>query len=110
MSCRIADGFFNIRICGNEEPEITTLVLNHGKSFFDFDFAEESDATKRLFDLVDMLLTSREGNLQVETEWWRYQSCPGRFRTFFCSTVANMEMKSLWILILCNRKRRNGIC
>lgn len=58
MSWRLADGFFNIRIYGNAEPEITTLVLNHGKSFFDF--AEESDGTKRLFDLIEMLLTDRE--------------------------------------------------
>ncbi len=68
MSWRIQDGFFNIRIAGNDEPEITTLVLNHGKSFFDFDFAEESDGTKRLFDLVDMLLTSREDTVYVVDE------------------------------------------
>lgn len=68
MSWRIADGFFNIRICGNEEPEITTLVLNHGKSFFDFEFGEESDGTKRLFDLVDMLLISREDTVYVVDE------------------------------------------
>lgn len=68
MTWRMEDGFFNIRIQGNEEPEITTLVLNHGKSFFDFDFAEESDGTKRLFDLVDMLLTKREDTVYVVDE------------------------------------------
>lgn len=68
MSWRIQDGFYNIRISGNEEPEITTLVLNHGKSFFDFDFAEESDGTKRLFDLVDMLMTSRNDTVYVVDE------------------------------------------
>ncbi len=59
MTWKIADGFFNIRIKENLEPEITTLVLKHGKSFFDFSFSEESDGTKRLFDLIDMLLTER---------------------------------------------------
>lgn len=59
MTWRFDDGFFNIRIKGNEEPEITTLVLRHGKSAFEFSFVEESDGTKRLFDLIDMLLTDR---------------------------------------------------
>ena len=53
---------------GNEEPEITILVLKHGKSIFDFNFAEESDGTKRLFDLIDMLLTKREDTLFVVDE------------------------------------------
>ena len=57
MTWRVEDGFFNIRIKENSEPEITTLVLRHGKSVFDFSFSEESDGTKRLFDLIDMLLT-----------------------------------------------------
>lgn len=68
MSWRLADGFFNIKMEGNEEPEITTLVLKHGKSIFDFNFAEESDGTKRLFDLIDMLLTKREDTLFVVDE------------------------------------------
>lgn len=68
MSWRMADGFFNIKMEGNKEPEITTLVLKHGKSFFDFNFSEESDGTKRLFDLIDMLLTKREDTLFVVDE------------------------------------------
>ncbi len=68
MSWRLADGFFNIKIEGNEEPEITTLVLKHGKSIFDFNFSEESDGTKRLFDLIDMLLTKRDDTLFVVDE------------------------------------------
>lgn len=57
MTWRVQGGFFNIRIKEDSEPEITTLVLKHGKSVFDFSFSEESDGTKRLFDLIDMLLT-----------------------------------------------------
>lgn len=60
MTWRIADGFFNIRISGAGEPEITTLVLKHGKLVFDFSFHEESDGTKRLFDLIDMLMSKRK--------------------------------------------------
>ena len=68
MTWRVEGGFFNIRIQGNAEPEITTLVLKHGKSVFDFSFAEESDGTKRLFDLIDMLLTDRPDTVFVVDE------------------------------------------
>ena len=68
MTWRVEGGFFNIRIQGNAEPEITTLVLKHGKSVFDFSFVEESDGTKRLFDLIDMLLTDRLDTVFVVDE------------------------------------------
>lgn len=68
MTWRVDNGFFNIRIKEDSEPEITTLVLKHGKSIFDFNFSEESDGTKRLFDLVDMLLTDREDTTFIVDE------------------------------------------
>lgn len=68
MTWRVEGGFFNIRITENSEPEITTLVLKHGKSAFDFSFVEESDGTKRLFDLIDMLLTYRPDTVFVVDE------------------------------------------
>ena len=68
VTWRVEGGFFNIRIRENSEPEITTLVLKHGKSAFDFSFSEESDGTKRLFDLIDMLLTDRPDTVFVVDE------------------------------------------
>lgn len=68
MTWRVNGGFFNIRIMENSEPEITTLVLKHGKSVFDFNFSEESDGTQRLFDLIDMLLTDRNDTVMVVDE------------------------------------------
>lgn len=68
MTWRIEDGFFNIRISGSSEPEITTLVLKHGRSAFDFSFNEESDGTKRLFDLIDMLIGKRDDIVFVVDE------------------------------------------
>ena len=68
MTWRVEGGFFNIRIKENAEPEITTLVLKHGESAFDFSFVEESDGTKRLFDLIDMLLTDRPDTVFVVDE------------------------------------------
>lgn len=71
MTWRVEGGFFNIRIKEGEEPEISTLVLKHGKSVFDFNFSEESDGTKRLFDLIDMLLTERPDTVFVVDEFER---------------------------------------
>lgn len=68
LTWRIDDGFFNIRLEDSSEPEITTLVLKHGNSIFDFNFSEESDGTKRLFDLVDMLMDKREDMVFVVDE------------------------------------------
>lgn len=68
MTWRIEDNFFNIRIKDNAQPEINTLVLKHNNSAFDFGFPEESDGTKRLFDLIDMLLTDREDTTFVVDE------------------------------------------
>lgn len=56
MSGRSDTCFFNIEANGSDEPKITTIKLRHGKSAYDFDFEEESDGTRRLFDLMDMLL------------------------------------------------------
>lgn len=68
MTWRISDGFFNVRLLDAGEPETTTLVLKHGKSLFDFSFKEESDGTKRLFDLMDMLMNKKEDMVFVVDE------------------------------------------
>lgn len=66
LTWRINDGFFNICIIATGEPKITTLVLKHGESIFDF--SEESDGTKRLLDLVDMLMDKRKDMVFVVDE------------------------------------------
>ena len=66
MTWRIDEGFFNIRIRENSEPEITTIVLKHGKSIFEF--SEESDGTKRLIDLIYMLMMKQDDIVFVVDE------------------------------------------
>lgn len=66
MTWRISEGFFNIRIRENSEPEITTIVLKHGKSIFDF--SEESDGIKRLIDLIYMLMIKQDDIVFVVDE------------------------------------------
>jgi AAA15 family ATPase/GTPase len=59
MSLRTSDAFFNLVFQKNKEPVITTIKLEHGNSFYDFDFNEESDGTRRLFDLLEILISNK---------------------------------------------------
>lgn len=68
MAGRSDKCFFNIEANGNGEPKITAIKLTHGKSVYDFDFSDESDGTRRLFDLMDMLLLKREDVVFVVDE------------------------------------------
>ncbi len=65
---RIEDEMFNIAVRRESEPEITTLVLKHSNPVFDFEFCDESDGTKRLFDLVYMLLTKQADTVFIVDE------------------------------------------
>lgn len=60
LSMRSDFNFFNIEFNKNGEPKITTIKLKHGESAYSFTFQEESDGTRRLFDLLDMLLEDKE--------------------------------------------------
>ena len=68
MSARTDTSFFNIEFNKTEEPKITTIKLRHDKSVYDFDFEDESDGTRRLFDLIDMLLMEEDDIVYVVDE------------------------------------------
>ena len=68
ISMRSSDQFFNIVINKTSDPIITTIKLKHDKSYFDYDFNEESDGTRRLFDLIDMLLMNKDDVVFVVDE------------------------------------------
>jgi len=98
MTWRLEGGFFNIRLKENSEPEITTLILRHGKSVFDFSFSEESDGTKRLFDLVDMLMTDRPDTLFVVDELERslHPKLTQHFLKLFMEAHADARMQIMF--------------
>ena len=95
---RVEGGFFNVRIKENSEPEITTLVLRHGDCVFDFNFSEESDGTKRLFDLIDMLLTDRPDTVFVVYELERslHPKLTEHFLKLFMEAHENVRMQLLF--------------
>lgn len=98
MTWRMDRGFFNIRMHDNTEPEITTLVFKHGTSIFDFDFSEESDGTKRLFDLIDMLITKREDTVFVVDELERslHPKLTEHFLKLFMDAHADERMQLIF--------------
>lgn len=68
VTMRSQESIFNISVDGQNEPVVKTIRLHHGKSFYDFRFEDESDGTRRLFDLIDMLLNSKEDVVYVVDE------------------------------------------
>lgn len=68
MMLRGRDSFYCISGDIDNEPEITTIRTEHNKSFYDFDFNEESDGTRRLFDLLDILLNSNSNRIYIVDE------------------------------------------
>ncbi|SDN23545.1 AAA family ATPase [Lachnospira pectinoschiza] len=95
-SWRFNDSFISVRKIGNEEPEIRTLVLKHGNS--DFDYGEESDGTKRLFDLVDILISHGDDVIFVIDELERslHPKLTERFLELFMESHANEKVQLLF--------------
>lgn len=98
MTMRSNESFFNIEVKGHDEPKVTTIRLHHNKSFYDFGFDEESDGTRRLFDLMDMLLNKRGDILYVVDELERslHPKLTARFLQFFMELHKEDHMQLLF--------------
>ncbi|MBN4062986.1 MAG: hypothetical protein COA82_10865 [Alkaliphilus sp.] len=68
LSLRTEDAFYNLKGLKGEEPIITTIMLEHGNAFSDFEFSEGSDGTRRLFDLLDILISNEKNKVYVIDE------------------------------------------
>lgn len=68
MSVRSNAAFYNIMGSKGEDPVISTIMLEHGHSCSNFEFAEESDGTRRLFDLLDLLISKEKNKIYVIDE------------------------------------------
>ena len=98
MTMRVNNSFFNIEMKGREEPKVTTIRLQHNKSFYDFGFEEESDGTRRIFDLMDMLLNKRDDVIYVVDELERslHPKLTAHFLQLFMELHANHRMQLLF--------------
>ncbi|MEN8904405.1 MAG: ATP/GTP-binding protein [Clostridiales bacterium] len=68
LSLRTKEAFYNLEGVIGEEPTITTIMLEHGNAFGDFEFSEESDGTRRLFDLLDILISDEKNKVYIIDE------------------------------------------
>ena len=68
LTLRNDDVFLGVERVGASEPEASILRTRHAGSFFDFDFHDESDGTRRLFDFMDLLFTRSRNRVFVVDE------------------------------------------
>ncbi len=54
------NSYFFVTVDKNQNITTTSLKFSHGKGTPLFDFGEESDGTRRILDLLEILLTNRE--------------------------------------------------
>ena len=101
VSMRSDSCFFNIDAVAGCEPKITTISLKHGRSFFNFAFESESEGTKRLFDLMDLLLTDAEDVVFVVDELDR--SMHPRLTMHFLEIFSEIHRgKSVQLIFTCH--------
>jgi len=89
MTMRSYDSYFSIEADGHEEPRVTTIRLSHGDSDNGFYFSEESDGTRRILDLMDMLLDDRDDIVYVVDELDR--SLHPKMTEHFLNTFMDMH-------------------
>lgn len=65
---RSGDAFVGVERKGFDEPVVTILEIAHHGSSFEFEFGDESDGTKRLFDFMDILFSRQSDALFVIDE------------------------------------------
>ncbi len=68
MTVRTNDSFVGIDKDANGEISATMMKIHHGGSPFEYDYGDESEGTKRLFDFVDLILGSKEDVTYVVDE------------------------------------------
>lgn len=59
ISIRADQMYYVISIDENDKEEVTTIVFNHGNEVT-FDFSEESDGTRRILDLIEILFAGKD--------------------------------------------------
>lgn len=62
-------GWYRIEQKAKEESlKVTTIILHHKNSVYDFAFSEESDGTQKIFDLLRIVIQNKEGGVYIVDE------------------------------------------
>lgn len=98
LSMRSEYSFFNLEFKKGEEPKITTISLKHGESYYKFKYVEESDGTRRLFDLLDMLLNKTNDVVYIVDEMERslHPKLTSKFIELFNQIHGNQKMQLIF--------------
>lgn len=59
VTIRVNEMYFMISLDENNDIDVTTIVFNHGNNV-EFNFNEESDGTRRILDLIEILFVDDE--------------------------------------------------
>lgn len=94
VTLRSNEVFFSVSVDSDGFITVSTLCFRHENSDFDFLFNEESDGTRRLFDLLDIILGYKRDVVYVVDELER--SLHPKLTEFFLRLFMkdNMEKKS----------------
>lgn len=98
ITMRVNRCLINIKIDKTGELAIKTISFKHGKSFYQFDFEEESDGTRRIFDLLDILLTKSEDKVYIIDEFERslHPKLTARFIKIFDAIHKNKNVQLIF--------------
>ena len=62
-------GWYRIEQNNDEDQlDVTTVTLRHKNSIYDFGFSDESDGTQKIFDLLRVIMQSRDGGVYIIDE------------------------------------------
>lgn len=98
MTVRSNTSFIRVEWEKGQEPEITTIRMKHGTSFYDYKFKEESEGTRRLFELMDILLNKSENKVYVIDEMERslHPKLTAKFIELFDKLHAEQKMQLIF--------------
>ena len=68
IQIRSDEDFYQITNVNNDNYDLETIKLCHGNESVKYDFRDESDGTRRLFDLIDILLTKENNKIFIVDE------------------------------------------
>lgn len=90
--------FFQLTNITNDNFDVETIKLRHGEKDTTYDFREESDGTRRLFDLLDILLNSENNKVFIVDELDRslHPNLTYKFIELFYSVASKKNIQLLF--------------
>lgn len=104
ITLRVNENIFIISVNENFETDVKTIVFEHEKKGTIFKFSEESDGTRRILDLIEILMTDKGERVYVIDEIDR--SLHPQLTYKFIETFLNMSKERKNQLIVTTHESR----